>query len=212
MMKGRCTRLAALVASVLVVTAGTAGATVARDATPTTFSKQAKALGITKAGSSYRFRKEQRSGDEGRLTVQLPTAWSDLADSQFTRPGIGTKYGVGVRATPDADKFHSSFDVPGVKLTLTTKMEDSPAEIVARNAVGGSCHPGSLRKFDDGIYEGMYQTFEGCGSKKAVAIVVAGVDFRGDVKLFAVGLALTKADLKAFDHILATAKLEKTSV
>lgn len=212
-MKSRCRTVAVLVTTLMVVTAQGASATTGRDATPTTLSKRAKDLGITKAGSTYRFHKEQRTGDEGRLTVELPTAWSDLADSQLNHPDTGSKYGIGVRATPNADKFHSSFDVPGIKLTLTTEVPRSfdAAELVARNAVGG-CRAGSLRKFDNGIYAGMYQTFVRCGSKKAVAIVVAGLDFRGDVLMFAVGLALTKADLKAIDHVLATANLGKTSV
>jgi hypothetical protein len=204
--------LAAVVLGLAV--SGPAAATVRRDGEPTTLAKEAKALGISKAGARYRFHKEKRSSDTLLLSVDVPTAWSDTADSHFVRPDTHEPYGVGVRATTDADKFHTSFAVPGVKVNVDVVPVDQapgfdPTQLVASNAYKG-CRNGSVRPYDNGTFAGMYQVFDRCGKKHAAAVVVAATD-RG-TELLVSAQVLTKADLKAIDRALSTVTVEKTSV
>lgn len=204
--------------SVVVVALGltvgaTAGATVKRDGEPTKLVKRAKSLGIKKPGPRYGFEEEERSGDSLFLTVDVPTAWSDRADSHFIHPDTEEPYGVGLRATTDADAFHTSFDVPGMKITVDGLTPDEvesfdAAETLANNTYTG-CRDGTVKPFDNGVYVGKYQTFDRCdGPHAAVVVAVLG---RG-IEILVAGQVLTKADLAAIDRVLRTAKIEKTSV
>src|SRR6266536_3256126 len=83
-------------------------ASVARSTAPTSLSARARSLGITKTGRAYRYELAEQTGDEGRLTVEVPAAWSDRASSQFRRPNTGAAYGVGLRATTNAEQFHNT--------------------------------------------------------------------------------------------------------
>jgi hypothetical protein len=191
-----------------------AGATARRDGTPTKLVKLAKSLGITNAGSRYNFVQEERNSDTLFLTVDVPTAWSDQADSHFIRPDSGEPYGVGLRATTDADAFHTSFDVPGMKVTadgLTPEEVDAfdTAQAVTDNAYTG-CRKKRVKAFDNGVYEGSYQVFDRCDGKHAAAVVVVATG-RG-VEILVAAQVLTKADLAAIDRVLRTAKVERTSV
>jgi hypothetical protein len=204
-----------VVATVVGALAVSSVSATAVDQKPTSIAAQAKTLGITKAGQKYRYEHETATSPEGTLilTVDLPTAWSDRADSHFVHPDSGEPYGAGVRATTDADKFHSSFAVPGLKVNATTEIPASfdAGELVRANAFKG-CRASSVKPFDNGTVAGSYQLFSKCDRKKAAAVVVVGVDERAGVELLVAGQALTKADLRAFDRALRTAGVEKTSV
>jgi hypothetical protein len=183
------------------------------DQAPTTLAARAQSLGITKSGSHYRYVVAEQTGDEGRLTVEFPTAWSDQAPSQFRRPNTGEPYGVGLRATTNADKFHNTFAVPGMKVTATTDVPTrfDAAQSLADNAYEG-CRTGRTRSFDNGRYQGRYQTFDRCGRQHAAAVVVSALSTRGDVMILASGQVLTKNDLAAIDHALDTLMFEKPSI
>jgi hypothetical protein len=119
---------------------------------------------------------------------------------------------VGIRATTDADQFHNSFDVPGMRVTaagLTPDAVDSfdAAGTVADNAFTG-CRDGNVKPFDNGTYVGMYQVYDRCDHAAAVVVAVTG---RG-VEILVAAQVLTKADLAAIDRILRSANIEKTSV
>jgi len=207
-------RISALLAIAVVLAFAAANAP-GLDGTPTRLVKQAKALGISKAGSKYRFHEEERIGDQTlRLTVDVPTAWSDIADSHFINPDTEEPYGAGLRATTDADKFHNSFDVPAARINVAGLTPDEldafdPSQVISDNAPEG-CRDGRVRAYDNGTWVGKYQTFTQCGSKDAAVVVVAGVDRGSEILVF--GVALTKADLAAIDRVLSSATVEKTSV
>lgn len=185
----------------------------ALDQAPTKLAKQAKSVGITKPGKKYRYEEATASSVEGTLTVavDLPTAWSDRADSHFVRPDTEEPYGAGVRATTDADKFHNSFDVPGLKVNVTGEVADpfDAEELVRANAFEG-CRPGAIKAYDNGTFAGSYQLFRKCDGKKAGAVVVVARSRR--VMILVAGQVLTKADLAAFDRALRTITAEFTSV
>jgi hypothetical protein len=191
-----------------------AGAVVRRDQEPTSIAKQAKNLGITKTGPKYKFRNQKRTTRTLKLTVAVPTAWSATADSHFVRPGTNQTYGVGLRATTNADKFHNSFDVPGMKITADGVTPQQAAafdgrDLVANNGFKG-CRSGSLRPYDNGTWQGVYQMYDRCGHNRAAAVVVAAQD--GTAIILLAAQVLTKADCKAIDKILETATVAKTSV
>ena len=204
-------RISALLAIAMAVVLAFAAAAPSLDGTPTRLAKQAKALGITKAGSKYRFQEEEANSDTVFLTVDVPTAWDDIADSHFLRPDTEEPYGAGLRATTDADKFHNSFDVPGMKINVAGLELDAfdPGEVIANNAPE-DCRAGRVRAYDNGVWAGKYQTFTRCGGTGTAEVVVAGAD-RGS-EILVVGVVLTKADLAAIDRVLSSATVEKTSV
>src|SRR5690242_8047304 len=109
---------AGLVAGTMLLTTGAVdSAADQQDGQPTKLVKQARLPGITKAGEKYTFAEQEGNSDTWFLTVDVPTSWSDMADSHFVNPDTEEPYGVGLRATTDADAFSSSFDVPGVRVT-----------------------------------------------------------------------------------------------
>ncbi len=196
----------------LALVAGNVGVG-ALDEAPTKIAAKAKALGITKAGHRYRYHEEQSTGDEGRLTIDAPVPWSDTADSVFRRPDTNEPYGVGVRVTTDAQKWHDTFDVPGYRITLTSHVPADPDSLLEPNATSyDSCRALGVKPFDNGKYHGSYELFAKCDGTKTAGIVVAATDERGSTFLLLAGTAVTKADLKAFDRALSGATLEKTSV
>lgn len=204
--------LAAVIVTLAMAVGTSAGAAVRRDGSPTKLVKLAKSLGIKKPGPHYAFDEEQRGGDLS-LTVDVPTEWSDRADSHFTNPDTNEPYGAGVRATTDAEAFGNSYDVPGVKATaggLTSNQVDSfdAADLLASIRYPG-CKKSSVKPFDNGVYEGGYLTFGRCDGEAtaAVAVDVLGRGF----EILVVGVVHSKADLAALDRILRTAKVEKTS-
>lgn len=198
-----------LAVAVAVGVGNIAGANVASDGQPTKLVKRAKALGIKEAGEPYTFDEEERSGDPIFLTVEVPTKWADRADSRFTDADTNEEYGAGVRATTDAEQFANSYDVPGVRITAASASSDvDPADLLVNIRYPG-CRKSSVKKFDNGVYEGKYVTFGRCDGE-ATAAVAVDVLGRG-YEILVVGVVHTKADLAALDRILRTAKVEKTS-
>lgn len=204
-------RIGLLVCLVAGCCAVSATAALALGQQATTLASKAKAAGIKRAGPEYRFQEEEAVAEEGRLTVEFPTAWSEVAESSFRRPENDEAYGVGLRATTDVDKFHDTFDVPGMRVTVTTEVPDDPGALLEPNAPQG-CEEGSPRPFDNGVYVGEYLLLERCDGKRAAAFVVVAVDASESLMLVSAGQILTKADLKAVDRALRTAFLEKPSI
>jgi hypothetical protein len=212
----RIARVLVSTAIVVGVPLSLASAAPAYDKAPTSLAKEAKRFGITKAGEAYSFEEQEDNSDTLFLTVDIPTAWSDIAESRFVNPDTDERYGVGLRATTDEQKFSDTFDVPGVRVTadgLTADEIDAydGREAVANNAYQG-CRDGKVSEFDNGIYQGFYQSFDRCdGAKGHGAVVVSATDGRG-VEILVSAQVLTKADLKAVDRVLRTSSVEKTSV
>ena len=192
-----------------------AGASVSAGGAPTKLAKQAKALGITKAGPKYEFEQQSDSSDILRLTVDLPTAWGDLAESRFVNPDTEERYGVGIRATTDEDLFREGFEVPGVRITaasLTPSQVDTydAGQVIADNAFEG-CQDGKIRAFDNGVYTGSYQAYEECDDQRGHAAVLVVVTGRF-IEILVAAQILTKADLKAVDRVLRTLDVERVSI
>ena len=175
---------------------------------PTRFAGDAKVAGITRAGASYHFKTVTERSADGRLRVSLPTAWSNHAAAALRRPNTDEVYGVGIRASTDLAKLSKTYDVAGVRVTVTSEVPDpfDPVGVLQANMFTG-CRAHRIFDYDNGTYSGKARIFSRCGQQATAGIVVAALDRAHDVFVVVAGQARTKADLAAIDRALATAKL-----
>ena len=147
----------------------------------------------------------ERTDDTGTISVEFPTAWSDVSTSNWERDGVDV--GVVVVAAPDIDAWHDGWDVPGVFFGASTSLsaEYTPASFLALSDFSSDCRDVGRDVYEDALYTGEYQIWRECGpdGRAALLEVVAEPADHSFLMLVQVQ-ALEDRDFSALDRILDT--------
>ncbi|MEO1063196.1 MAG: trypsin-like peptidase domain-containing protein [Actinomycetota bacterium] len=140
--------------------------------------------------------------DTGLLSMEIPTAWSDVS-------GVPVDdIAVDLRAAPDLAAYEANYDVPGVQFTVDAAPEllsATPEQLVGGIDVWrGGCTVQSSEPYTDGLYSGYWEAYSGCGGSSAGAILVVARPADATYTIILAVQVVTDADLEAADRILDT--------
>ncbi|MBM3187260.1 MAG: hypothetical protein FJZ90_00880 [Chloroflexi bacterium] len=173
---------------------------VAPEATPTTAAAAPSAEAI--AAEDYTEYVDV-TDDSGVLIVAIPVEWDEVDGGPWV---VEDKVvGVGLAASADLYAFDNTWSEPGLFLTasrvIAEEMDD--AAILAQFDLSEECD--SRRHFDDyddGLYTGQYDIWEGCGLGGArYYVIVAAPEGREYVIVLRIQ-AVSDADTRAVDKII----------
>jgi serine protease Do len=141
--------------------------------------------------------------DTGLLLIEVPSPWRDIDttpdvdDAGQTIPFIA--------AAPDLQAFYETWNTPGVVFGALSASDWTVRELIDVFAQPENCRDAGLYDFDDGIFVGAYQLWEGCGGTGSAYVVLVTTPAAGGRYIFVTAVqAVTTADLEALDHIFAT--------
>ena len=154
-----------------------------------------------------------RKADAAALAILLLAAAGDSPSAQETaRPVAPSVTGVVpglVRAIPLRNQSRRELrffvhDAGGWQ--AYTLAPGNEAELLANftSDVSSVCTPGAVEAYEDALYAGVYQLFEGCeGTAASTAIIVAS-PVGGDYTIFVNIQIANDADFEALDKIIAS--------
>ncbi|MGX5695781.1 S1C family serine protease [Agromyces soli] len=145
--------------------------------------------------------------DSGVISVEVPADWSEIDGSGFT-DDAGNPF-VGVMAAPDLAGFQNSWDSPGVAIfaSQSAVSPDAPATLIeAMNSsmATDGCTLDTADAYDDGMHQGLFSYWTGCGGTQTAAIAVAANSVAGDYVILVTMQAASEADLTAVDRVLGS--------
>ncbi|QAY72325.1 PDZ domain-containing protein [Agromyces protaetiae] len=147
----------------------------------------------------------QVTDDSGAISVEVPASWDDLDGAGYTNE-FGTW--ASIVATPDMAAFSDTWNAPG---TWIAASEDavgarSVDALVADAAVflTQHCTLAGADVFDDGLHEGKYEVYEGCGEPGASYIFLAANAKNGSYVITVAVQANAEEDLAAIDRVIGS--------
>jgi serine protease Do len=119
--------------------------------------------------------------DSGRLSVSVPSEWTDVSGGMVND---GARDWYSVAASRDLSGFQNSFGTSGMQLLGTDESYD-PAAALAQFDFSGSCSVTTASgSYDDGYYAGLYTEYD-CGSSYVVVLATQGTSTGATVVLLA---------------------------
>jgi hypothetical protein len=98
--------------------------------------------------------------DTGLLLVAVPDAWGDI-DTVPAQNEDGTARPY-IAASPDLQKFFTTFDEPGL-LYLALPYAEDPTALLGQYGLTSGCASMDVREYDDPVFVGVVQVGTGCG-------------------------------------------------
>lgn len=136
--------------------------------------------------------------DSGRITLEVPVAWSDTLGSPWERDG--EEIGVALSASPDRDAFYDSWGMPGVFIGASSLM-GTITEYLDSNLFDASCTYAGRSDYEDPLYTGLLDTWVDCGDEGSVFEILAVVSADGLELIVVEVISVTQADLEAAQRI-----------
>ena len=134
--------------------------------------------------------------DTGAISVEVPTDWAQV-------DGRPQEIGPSLVVSPDIQGFLQTFDVPGVFILGSTELGDDPEAILDEFAVGG-CGTSERGDYDDGLYTGRFEYFEGCGNTGSELVNIACYPEDRSFAIVVIVQLTDSRDQEALDKILAS--------
>ena len=151
--------------------------------------------GATENGSYSGYRTV--SDDSGSVSVSVPNEWADVDGTYNDAVG-----GPSVWASPDLDAFAASFDVPGVRVDVSSDGSLTPETAAFEADYSSFCTDLGTDSYDDGVYSGVLQLWGDCGNSQSAVIIIGATDESGQFTVRVEAIAVTDADLEALDEII----------
>jgi serine protease Do len=147
------------------------------------------------------------SDDSGVVSVTVPADWSDVNGASFT-DDLGNLF-YDVTVSTDIDDFLGTWDVSGVQVGASSDALDdyTPEGYLdeqGQSVLSESCTAeGDREPYDDGVYEGVYDVWVGCGQTDATFVRIAAV--ASDSSYFVrVNMQLLDEDLDVLEAVLSS--------
>lgn len=154
------------------------------------------------AGDDYEY--EYVTDDSGRISVEVPTAWTDIDGAPFI-DGSGNEI-FDVIIAEDVQAFVETFDVSGVRISASYDVARTTNEI---NILEGYfdefselCTYEATEEYADPFYTGEYDVYRDCQGTGADFYVVAVVPESRAFVIWIEAVVRSDADLLALDRIL----------
>lgn len=146
--------------------------------------------------------------ETGTLTMDVPSAWTDVVNGNFELND--TDVGVSMGAAADYDAYVSSFKEPGAYMAASSSLAqehpDDVEEVVLedRDFAGACTKDGRYDDYDDGTYTGKYEVWVNCdGGNNAFSVLAAVPQDRSFVVLVETNM-VNEGDLDAQKKIWNT--------
>lgn len=104
--------------------------------------------------------------DTGVIVLAVPDTWQDvnLTPAMLDNEGtaVPSEGHPSIVASPDIQKFYTSFDVPGVSYFTVAYVED-PLTLLSQYGLTGGCTTMEVKEYDDPVFVGVIQIGTDCG-------------------------------------------------
>ncbi len=140
--------------------------------------------------------------DSGQLSMEVPTAWSDVNGSAWTIDD--EPIGSAITAAPDVTGFAQTWETPGVFFGATDQFDLTVLELLDNYDFSGSCAYDGRYEYSDPVYAGFYDLYLSCGGLDTMLVVLASEPADQSYHTLVIVQIVTDADLDALDHILNT--------
>ncbi|MEZ4616217.1 MAG: SH3 domain-containing protein [Caldilineaceae bacterium] len=138
----------------------------------------------------------------GILTVDVPTAWDDVASDDW----VWNEETVGIRlvAAPSVEDLYAKWGIPGVIFNFSTALaaDNTPDDLLDGLQYTSSCTYDGRSALPDGFFTGAYDIWKECKGEENGAIIVSLVPEQKDYILLIEIYLAGAIDFDAVDHIL----------
>ncbi len=146
--------------------------------------------------------------DYGAIQVAIPSTWTQVDGSPWVSDGeiIGSS----ISAAADLDRFNNAFDEPGIFFGVSDEVAKLAGYIQLldyyKSIFQSSCKWEYREKYEDNAFEGSYDVYKNCNGAGNLFVALTARPKVNKTSLLVSVLfnAMTDADLKAFDQVLAT--------
>ena len=146
--------------------------------------------------------------DTGALEIEIPTDWSDVDGSEWIENG--EIVGASIWASPYIDGFTGTWDTPGVKFDVTSRIDLFGNYLdfldLLTDGLSDYCALEGHYDYEDSLYLGAYELYESCGGQDISYLVLTAVP-KDDPEAFLIEVEVqivSDADLEALDKIIAS--------
>ncbi|MBP1704858.1 MAG: peptidase family protein [Chloroflexi bacterium] len=176
------------------------------EATPAPTSGATPEPGTTAAPADYAY--VAVSEENGRLTTELPSEWSDTSTGDWTRNDevVGARIG----ASTNYDTWVDEYTVPGIFLGVSTALAGTAVESELdsqKTTFEKDCTYDSRFDFNSYGYTGKFDAYRNCGGTSNSFYVVVLKPEDGSHLVMAQVVVLGDRDLMATDHAIETLKV-----
>jgi serine protease Do len=158
------------------------------------------------AAAAYSYKPISANG--GGITLELPTAWSDLKSGQWKDGSNVIGYRVG--ASSDYAAWVKGFDTPGLFLGVSSTLADTSADTyldLDKEYFSGECTYDGRKDFDFGGYTGRFDVYRKCGGTQNSFLQVAVKPADSSSFVLVQFVAVGDRDYAAADHAIETLKV-----
>lgn len=146
------------------------------------------------------------SDDSGKLSVQVPAAWSQVNGADFQDDRGNLIYDVTV--STDIQAFSDGWAVSGVAVSASTDAlddytPDQVLDILSQTAASGCTLDGTRQPYSDALYTGSYEHWMGCGGLNTDFVIIAASADDGS-HLIWVQIQLAEGDWWALEPIVGS--------
>jgi serine protease Do len=176
------------------------------NAEPTLAASPGASPGPSEAPAGYDF--VAVSEADGRMAAELPSAWSDTENGDWTRDDAPV--GAFIGASTDYAAWVDGYTVPGIFLGVSTQYADRSvaAELdEQKGAFADDCTYESREDFDAYGYVGQFDIYRSCGGTQNSFFVVVVKPADGGYLVLAQVVVLADRDLNATDRAIQTLKV-----
>ena len=140
--------------------------------------------------------------DSHTIVIAVPGAWQEVNTTAFIpEEGTAAEGHPSIVASPDIEKFYTSFDVPGVSYFAVPFVAD-PITYIQDYGLTGGCTNIAFKEYDDPVFVGYVQIGTDCGPQHMTwNMVVANPIGSSD---FTVILQVQTADPAELETVLRT--------
>jgi serine protease Do len=135
------------------------------------------------------------------LTVRVPAEWTDVSSGDWTLDD--EVIGISLKAAVDLEAYDSSWSAPGLFFGASKDFAGADsAEILDAMDYTENCKSSERFEYDDSVFAGHYDLWEGCGDTESLWVVLAALPKENADYLVLLNILLPNAnDITALDEI-----------
>ena len=141
------------------------------------------------------------SDDTGTLAVRVPAEWSDVSSGDWILDD--KPIGVSLKAAVNLEDYDSSWSAPGLFFGVSKEFAGTDsAEVLDAMDYTKDCKSSERFEYDDSVFVGNYDLWEGCGDTDSLWVVLAAQPKESADYLVLLNVLLPqKDDTSALDEI-----------
>ncbi len=144
---------------------------------------------------------ESLADDLGRITVDVPSAWTDRDTAPATAEDGGeVPY---IAAATSLDGFRGGWDEPGL-LFAAMPANTEVDGLLAQYGFADDCTDGGITDYSDAVFTGKYQVWQDCGGTATDVVTLVALPADGTYTALIQAQIISDADLGALDRAFAT--------